>query len=117
MTMALIIFSGLIILTKLADCYTTSNQINNNYSFEKNPLTRFLMKRIGVQQTIWLTFIFAIFITIISLISVIEADSILYDLIFITIAAMVSIVQFFVALHNHTKNQNFLTKILYKIYN
>lgn len=117
MIIILFTFSALIILTKFADCYTTATQINRNHEFERNPLARFLMKRFGIQSTIWIIFVITILISIISLISVIEANSLVYEIIFIVIAFMLSVVQFFVALHNHTKSQNFMTKILYKIYN
>ncbi len=116
MTFILILFSSLIILTKFADCYTTANKINHEHNFEKNPLARFLMKRFGINSTIWIIFIITIFITIISLISVIESNSLDYEILFILIASLVSVVQFFVALHNHTKNPNFLTRILYRIF-
>lgn len=117
MTIVLIFFSALIVLTKFADCYTTANQISSNSEFERNPLARFLMKRFGIQSTIWIIFAVTIIITIVSLVSVLESGSLFYEIVFIIIAAIVSVVQFFVALHNYTKNQNFLTKILYKLYN
>lgn len=53
MTVVLILFSILIIATKLADCYTTATKIGSNYNFERNPLARKFMLKYGIQFTIW----------------------------------------------------------------
>lgn len=116
MNILLIIFSALIILTKFADCYTTAYQIGINTNLERNPVARYIMRKLGVQFTIWAIFVFTIFITIIAMNSVLEADSLLYEIIFLITALFVSIFQFFVALYNYTKRPNIITGILSKTF-
>lgn len=115
MATTLIIFSTLIIITKFADCCTTSKHIGDNSGIERNPLARFLMKKFGIQNTIWIIFFLTVLIVVVSLIYVLEYDSMVYDIIFIVFATIVSVAQLFVAMNNHTGKQNFLTKVLHRI--
>jgi len=117
MTLALIIFSALIILTKFADCYTTSKHIGVNSGIERNPLAKFLMDKFGIQNTIWIIFLFTVVIVLVTLVYALEYDSLVYDILFISFALIISVVQLFVAMNNHTGKQNFLTKLIHRIYN
>ena len=117
MTATLIIFSSLIIITKFADCYTTAKHIGSNPGFESNQLARFLMNRFGIQNTIWIIFFVTVVIVVVSFIYVLEYDSLVYNIIFIVFAVIISVIQLFVAINNHTGKQNFLTKLIHRIYN
>lgn len=117
MTVVLIIFSALIIFTKFADCYTTSKHIGVNSGMERNPLARFLMNKFGIQNTIWIIFLITVVIVVLALVYVLEYDSLVYDIMFIAFALIISVVQLCVALNNHTGKTNFLTKLIHRIDN
>ena len=108
-------FSVLVIVTKFADCYTTSMNIGNDPNRERNPIARILMKRFGIQNSIRIIFILTVSITIASFYSVLAEDSMIYDILFIVTAMIVSTVQILAAMHNHTKKENILTRIIIRI--
>ena len=116
MILLILIFSELIIVTKFADCFTTSVNICNNPNLERNPIARILMKKFGIQNSIRIIFLFTIIITITitisAFISVIDEDSMLYNILFIVIALIISIVQILAALHNHTKEVSILNRVI-----
>ena len=113
----LYISSLLIIISKFLDCYSTSININNNQLLEQNKLARYFMKKFGVQKAIWYIFIFTILVTVLSLIWVIKVDLLIYDILFIFIALVISAIQLSVAHQNYYRKQNLITKYLMRIYN
>jgi len=75
------------------------------------------MNRFGIQNTIWIIFFVTVVIVVVSFIYVLEYDSLVYNIIFIVFAVIISVIQLFVAINNLTGKQNFLTKLIHRIYN
>ena len=112
MKLLILIFSVLIIVTKFPDCFTTSVNICSNPNLERNPIARILMKKFGIENSIRIIFLFTVIITISAFNSVIDEDSMLYNILFIVIALIISIVQILAAMHNHTKKESILNRVI-----
>lgn len=108
-------FSVLVIVTKFADCYTTSMNIGDDPNRERNPIARIVMKRFGIQNSIRITFILTVSITVGSFYSVLAEDCMLYEILFIVTAMIVSTAQILAAMHNQTKKENILTRVILRI--
>ncbi len=111
------IVSGLIILSKFLDCWTTSTQITNPNQ-ERNPFARYLFRRFGSQKVIWFTFIVSILLVGFSLWLLFHYyNSLFYKVFYVFIGLVISITQFAVAHTNKTQELNFITRKLLKQYN
>ena len=106
-----------IIISKFLDCWTTSFQITN-INHEQNPLARKLMRRFGIQRTIWTTFVFTVILVILINLAIfcLHIYNTLYFILYITIGAILSITQFAVVYTNITHRKNLFTRFLDRIY-
>lgn len=117
MNLAIFIVSLFVIVSKFLDCYTTSIQITS-ISQERNPIARKMMRKFGVQTTIWAIFFLSITIVSISvLILFVYFNTIAFKILFIVSSLIISIFQFAVAYTNKTKRLNIFTKLLLRMYN
>ena len=119
MNILIIITAFLIIVSKFFDCYTTalmSKKVTDKYREEKNPIGRWLMKKLGFHNAIWIVFIFTVIISLLVSYEVIISNDIYYSIAFIVLGAIISIIQFDVARTNYFQKQSFFTKFLSKIY-
>lgn len=107
----------LIVVSKFLDCYSTVKGIKHNPGLERNPLARFLMKKIGFNTTIWSVFAFTVIISALSLYYVFADENQLFNISFIVIGFILSILQFLVVHSNITDNENIFTKKLNLLYN
>lgn len=102
----------LIVLTKFLDCWTTSRMMAHP-QMEQNRWARKWMLKYGKEKVIWGVFAATVLITGISFWVVWgETVEIAYQLIFLVMAAVISTTQFFVALANYRRKQNWVTKLL-----
>lgn len=117
MEYAVWIVSLLIIASKFADCYTTATQITHLQQ-ERNPLARWLMKKVGIYTTIWGIFGLAVVNVAVAvwLLNQIAAQEPAYYLYYIVLGSFVAYAQFAVAHTNQTKKLNCITRLLLKIY-
>lgn len=107
----------LIIVSKFLDCYSTFKGIKHNHGLERNPLARFLMKKIGFNTTIWSVLTFTVIISTLSLYYVFKNENQIFSIGFIIFGLIISILQFLVVHTNITGNKNIFTKKLNLIYN
>ena len=116
MTTIVFIVAFLLVFSKFFDCYTTSKQITS-INQEKNPFTRKMMKKFGVQTTIWTILGLVLIIVIFCILSIlIFNNGFFYKLAFIILGSIISVIQFSVALTNKTKRLNIITEILMRLY-
>jgi len=114
MIILLIIISFLIIISKFFDCYTTLVRITH-YTQEKNLLARRLMKKYGIKQVIISIFIINLIIVGISLyLMLFIYNTLFWQIIYIIISLVISILQFAVSHTNHTRKLNIFTKWIMK---
>ena len=112
MAFLLYIITFLIILTKFFDCYTTAREISSIYD-ERNPLTRALMKKFGVQTTIWGILGLSIVITLLSFwLLIAYFNTLPMKILYILLGGFISVIQLAVAHTNHTKRLNRITRFL-----
>lgn len=93
-----------------------SKKVTDKYREEKNPIGRWLMKKLGFHNAIWIVFIFTVIISLLVSYEVIISNDIYYSIAFIVLGAIISIIQFDVARTNYFQKQSFFTKFLSKIY-
>jgi len=105
-----------IILTKFLDCWTTSRNISH-LTHESNPIARRLMKKLGIQQTIWLTFFITILIVSLSIgyLNYFCQDT-SCSILFIMVGLIISFIHLAVAYTNTTKKINPITAFLFYIF-
>ena len=109
------ISASLVVLSKFLDCLTTAWRIRTP-TMERNPIARRLMIRFGTHATIWGVFAVSIAITALSLWLVLTFyNTPFYRITFIVIALILSLVQFAVALNNHSGRVNGITRVILKI--
>lgn len=102
----------LVIVSKFLDCYTTSTQIRS-INQERNPFAQKLMKKFGIQTTIWSIFVISLIIVAVSIWLLFSYfDSGFQKAVYIVIALLISIIQFAVAHTNKTKKLNYFTRYL-----
>jgi hypothetical protein len=110
------IISGLLVISKFLDCYTTSRRIKG-VNHEQNLLVRKMMKCIGIQTTIWSIFVLSVSIVAISIwLLGYHGNSTFYNLSFIVLGSFIATIQFAVALSNHTGRMSIITRFLMKRY-
>ncbi|OWY21419.1 hypothetical protein C7N43_06960 [Sphingobacteriales bacterium UPWRP_1] len=106
----------LLVLSKFLDCWTTSLRITH-LEQEKNPLARFLMRKIGIQTTIWFIFAFTtalVLLTVFSALAPHTGQAVQWA--FVLLAAVISVVQFAVAYTNYYGKLNPITRFMLKRY-
>ncbi len=90
----------LIVVSKFLDCYSTLKGLKKIPNGERNPLARFLMKKIGSNTTIWSVFAFTVIISALSLYYIFTDENQIFNISFIIIGLIISILQFLVARSN-----------------
>ena len=110
------LISFALVVSKYLDCYTTSMNITG-ISEETNPMARGLMKRLGIQTTIWSIFVTTVIIVTVSNWLVLAYDnSSWYTVGYIILGGLVTVVQLSVALTNHTRRVNPITRLLSRVF-
>lgn len=102
----------LLILTKALDALSTARRIRH-IGQEANPLARWLMERIGVRPAIWLVFLLACGIVVLSVILLyLWFEGTWYKWVFIVAGSLISFVQAAVAESNHKGRTNAVSRWL-----
>lgn len=110
------LMSILVIISKFFDCLTTSIQITD-IKYERNPIARRLMKKIGVQKAIWGVFLVGILIMALILYDLFNYhNNFYYKVLYLLMSLFLTITQFAIAYTNYTQKLNFITKKLLKLY-
>ena len=104
-----------LILSKLLDCISTSKNIND-YNEETNPLTKTIMRLLGINKSIYFVFIIALLIILICGIFSYNTNIILYKLCFILLGIFISIIQFSVSYANFKGRNNIIINNIYKFH-
>ncbi len=109
------IAASLIILTKLADVWTTLRFLDSgSIAMERNGFARKLMYRFGYKRIVLAVLAATISIVGISDFVVIRADNMLYDISFVIIALLISVVQAAVAMYNYFGKANVIVRFVGK---
>jgi bacteriorhodopsin len=110
------VVSLLIVATKFLDCYTTARGVRG-VEQEVVPFAALLMKKIGVQTTIWGIFGLSVLLVIFAVILLFgpPAGS-LYRWAYVILGTGIAVIQFAVAHTNHTKRFNAVTRTILKTY-
>jgi hypothetical protein len=104
-----------LIISKFLDCYTTQLRITS-INDETNPLGRWFMNKPGTVTGIWLIFLISVIIIGLSAFLLISlSNERYYQILFILIGTVISIIQFAVAHSNFTGTDNSISSKLKKI--
>jgi hypothetical protein len=104
----------LLIVTKLLDVLSTIRRIRNA-SAETNPIARKMMYRFGTTKSIWMFFILALIIITITGFMAIR-ETLVFQILFVTVGIFISTIQFAVAICNWTGVDNLVTKRIRKFH-
>jgi len=100
--------SLILVLTKLVDILSTLQKISEIRE-EANPLARRFMSRIGHRKAIWIVFLLAIGIIVVSTVIALRGGLVM-QILFLIAAILISLIQGAVALSNWQGKDNFITK-------
>ncbi|MEP6262012.1 MAG: hypothetical protein ABJ092_10575 [Gillisia sp.] len=113
MDIMIYITAALLIVSKFLYCYTTRVRIGGNIDLENNQLAHRIMKAISINETIWLFFLIAVVIIGLSTFLLFRMNAgFLYQLAFVIIGLLITLVQFAVAHNNYYRKGNMITGFL-----
>lgn len=112
MTIWIYIVSAALALTKLADVVSTLQRIKHA-GHESNPIARRLMFRLGTTTTIWLVFVLALIIIVVTGLGALRSGPALQAA-FLVAGVAISIIQLAVAHSNWTRRDNLVTRMVRK---
>lgn len=115
----IILTASLLIVSKFFDCFTTvivARKFHDKAGLERNPIGRFLMKKLGFQTAIWGVFaLVVIFVSLLAYYIYLEDNS--YTVTGFTILGFfISIAHFDVARANYYQTRSFFTRFLSVVY-
>ena len=114
MTIPVMIVVILLVISKLMDVLSTLSRIRS-VNVESNPIARGLMQKMGIKTSVWLIFLVSLTIILIAG-SIALSFGILYQVFFVLMGLLVSIVQFSVAHSNWTGKGNLITRYLLRFH-
>lgn len=119
MSALILLTASLLIVSKFFDCFTTviaARNFRDKAGFERNPLGRILMKKLGFLTAIWVVFVLVvIFVSIVAYYVYLE-DNTFTVTGFIILGFIISLAHFDVARANYFHTLSFFTRFLGKTY-